>query len=99
MARPVRTPAGLEPAPTHTHPLSARANGCMRTRNALAIFPPEQYTGTITTDLLPMTNPRLSVTRKSFFGLQEAVAQLVKREIDRHTAEETADNLIAPRKL
>ena len=32
MARPVRTPAGLEPAPTHTHPLSARANGCMRTR-------------------------------------------------------------------
>ena len=32
MARHVRTPAGLEPAPTHTHPLSARANGCMRTR-------------------------------------------------------------------
>jgi len=32
MARPVRNPAGLEPAPTHTHPLSARANGCMRTR-------------------------------------------------------------------
>jgi hypothetical protein len=31
MARPVRNPAGLEPAPTHTHPLSA-ANGCMRTR-------------------------------------------------------------------
>ena len=31
MARPVRNPAGLEPAPTHTHPLSARANGCMRT--------------------------------------------------------------------
>ena len=32
MARPVRNPTGLEPAPTHTHPLSARANGCMRTR-------------------------------------------------------------------
>src|SRR5262249_12737361 len=32
MARPVRNPAGLEPSPTHTHPLSARANGCMRTR-------------------------------------------------------------------
>jgi len=32
MARPVRNPAGLESAPTHTHPLSARANGCMRTR-------------------------------------------------------------------
>ncbi len=29
---PFGTPAGLEPAPTHTHPLSARANGCMRTR-------------------------------------------------------------------
>jgi hypothetical protein len=32
MGRPVRNPAGLEPAPTHTHPLSAKANGCMRTR-------------------------------------------------------------------
>jgi hypothetical protein len=30
MARPVRNTAGLEPAPTHTHQLSARANGCMR---------------------------------------------------------------------
>jgi hypothetical protein len=26
----VRNPAGHEAAPTHTHPLSARANGCMR---------------------------------------------------------------------
>jgi hypothetical protein len=27
MARPVRNPADLEPAPTHTHPLSARSTG------------------------------------------------------------------------
>ena len=30
VARPVRNPAGLEPAPTHTHPLSASANECHR---------------------------------------------------------------------
>jgi hypothetical protein len=32
MARPVRNPAGRELAPTQTRPLSARANGCRRTR-------------------------------------------------------------------
>jgi hypothetical protein len=36
MAHPVRYPAGLEPAPIHTHPLSARANGSMRTREHAA---------------------------------------------------------------
>src|SRR5262249_13658375 len=32
MARPRPNPAGPETGPTHTHPLSARANGCVRTR-------------------------------------------------------------------
>ena len=117
---------------------------------ALAIFPLEQYTGTITTDLFAEDESSYFDDEEEFFRMQrEAVAQLVKhqeadaawveltedyripdwqyreaeegeqggvlfnlspagrvdireglvrREIDRHTAEETADNPIAPRK-
>jgi ParB family chromosome partitioning protein len=117
---------------------------------ALAIFPVEQYTGTITTDLFAEDETSYFDDGEQFLALQkEAVAQLVKhheasaawvevtegyrspdwqyreaeegeqggvlinlsptgrvdireglvkREIDRHTAEETADNPIAPRK-
>src|SRR5215468_3793019 len=36
LGRCQKTPAySAGPAPTHTHPLSARANGCMRTRNPI----------------------------------------------------------------
>lgn len=117
---------------------------------ALAIFPLEQYTGTITTDLFAEDETSYFDDREEFLRLQnDAVAQLVKhheaaaawvevkedyripdwqyreaeegeqggvlinlsptgrvdireglikRHIDRHTAEETADNPIAPRK-
>jgi ParB family chromosome partitioning protein len=118
---------------------------------ALAIFPLEQYTGTITTDLFAEDEASYFDDREEFFRLQkEAVAQLVKhheasaawvevtedyrlpdwqyreadegerggvlinlsptgrvdirenlvrRDIDRHTAEEIADHPIAPRKV
>jgi ParB family chromosome partitioning protein len=117
---------------------------------ASAIFPVEQYTGTITTDLFAEDETSYFDDREEFLRLQkEAVAQLVRhhvegaawvevtedyripdwqyreaeggeqggvlinvspngrvdicenlvrRDIDRHTAEETADNPIAPRK-
>jgi ParB family chromosome partitioning protein len=117
---------------------------------ASAIFPVEQYTGTITTDLFAEDETSYFDDGEQFLALQkEAVAQLVKlheasaawvevtegyripdwqyreavegeqggvlinlsptgqvdireglvkRDIDRHTAEETADNPIAPRK-
>jgi ParB family chromosome partitioning protein len=117
---------------------------------ALAIFPLEQYTGTITTDLFAEDETSYFDDGEEFLRLQkEAMAQLVKhheasaawvevtedfrlpewqyreaeegeqggvlinlspsgrvdirenlvrRDIDRHTAEETADNPIAPRK-
>jgi ParB family chromosome partitioning protein len=117
---------------------------------AAAIFPLEQYTGTITTDLFAEDETSYFDNGEEFLRLQkEAVEQLakhheasaawvevtedyripdwqyreaeegeqggvlinlsptgrvdvreglVKREIDRHTAEETADNPIAPRK-
>jgi ParB family chromosome partitioning protein len=117
---------------------------------AAAIFPLEQYTGTITTDLFADDETSYFDNWEEFLRLQkEAVTQLVKhheanaawvevtedyripdwqfreaeegeqggvlinlsptgrvdirqnlvkREIDRHTAEETADNPIAPRK-
>ena len=117
---------------------------------ASAIFPLEQYTGTITTDLFAEDETSYFDDWEEFLRLQkEAVAQLakqheasaawvevtedyripdwqyreaeegeqggvlinlsptgrvdireglVKREIDRHTAEETADNPVAPRK-
>ena len=117
---------------------------------ASAIFPLEQYTGTITTDLFAEDETSYFDDADQFFRLQnEAIVQLVKRheesaawvevtegyrmpdwqyreaeegeqggvlinlspagrvdireglvkrEIDRHTAEETADNPIAPRK-
>lgn len=117
---------------------------------AWAIFPLEQYSGTITTDLFAEEQTSYFDDREQFLRLQkEAVAQLVKyheasaawveiiddywipdwqyreagegeqggvlinlspvgrvdlrqnlvkREIDRHTAEETADNPVAPRK-
>jgi ParB family chromosome partitioning protein len=116
----------------------------------LAIFPLEQYTGTVTTDLFAEDESSYFDDDEEFFRLQkEAVAQLVKhheasaawvevtedyrmpdwqyreaeegeqggvlinlsptgrvdireglvkRKIERHTAEETADNPIAPRK-
>jgi ParB family chromosome partitioning protein len=118
---------------------------------ALAIFPLEQYTGTITTDLFAEDETSYFDDWEEFLRLQrEAVAQLVKhheastawvevtedyrlsdwqyreaeegeqggvlinlspagrvdireglvrRDIDRHTAEEIADNPIAPRKV
>jgi ParB family chromosome partitioning protein len=117
---------------------------------ASAIFPLEQYTGTITTDLFAEDETSYFDDADEFFRLQnEAIVQLVKRheesaawvevtegyripdwqyreaeeaeqggvlinlsptgrvdireglvkrEIERHTAEETADNPIAPRK-
>jgi ParB family transcriptional regulator, chromosome partitioning protein len=117
---------------------------------ALAVFPLERYSGTITTDLFAEDETSYFDDREEFLRLQqEAVAQLakqyetstawvevtecyripdwqyreaeegeqggvlinlsptgrvdireglVRREIDRHTAEETADNPVAPRK-
>jgi ParB family transcriptional regulator, chromosome partitioning protein len=108
---------------------------------ASAIFPLEQYTGTITTDLFADDETSYFDNWEEFLRLQkEAVAQLVKhheasaawvevtedyripdwqggvlinvsptgrvdvreglvrREIDRHTTEEIADNPVAPRK-
>jgi ParB family transcriptional regulator, chromosome partitioning protein len=117
---------------------------------AAAIFPLEQYTGTVTTDLFAEDETSYFDDADQFFRLQnEAIVQLVKnheesaawvevtegyripdwqyreaeeaeqggvlinlsptgrvdvreglvkREIERHTAEETADNPIAPRK-